>query len=93
MPEPVPNPVRPQLVFPDNLADWPWPRAINPHYQECKAASEAWIRTFNAFGPKAQKVFDKCDFSMSRFVSGGMAYLTVLRRPFGRTRVSKCIQR
>ncbi|KAK0215217.1 terpenoid synthase, partial [Armillaria nabsnona] len=51
--------------LPDTLMYWPWPRRINPHYEEVKAASEAWFRSFKAFGPEAQRVFDHCDFSLA----------------------------
>ncbi|KAK0437390.1 terpenoid synthase [Armillaria borealis] len=54
------------VVFrlPDTLMYWPWPHRINPHHEEVKAASEAWFRTFKAFGPEAQRAFDFCDFSL-----------------------------
>ncbi|KAK0184329.1 hypothetical protein F5146DRAFT_1125739, partial [Armillaria mellea] len=44
------------VVFrlPNTLTYWPWPRRINPHHEEVKAASEAWFRSFKAFGPKSQ---------------------------------------
>ena len=51
--------------IPDNLTDWKWPRHLNPHYPEVKAASAAWARSFGAFSPKAQYAYDRCDFSMS----------------------------
>ncbi|KAJ6460556.1 terpenoid synthase [Mycena sanguinolenta] len=47
------------------MADWPWLRRINPHFETIKAECEAWFRTFNAFSPKAQKAFEKCDFSLA----------------------------
>jgi Delta6-protoilludene synthase len=54
-----------RLTFhlPDTLATFPWPRSINPHYEVCKAESQAWVESFHAFGPKAQVAFNKCDFS------------------------------
>ncbi|KAK0215212.1 terpenoid synthase [Armillaria nabsnona] len=54
------------VVFriPDTLAYWPWLRRSNPHYEEVKAASEAWFRSFKAFGPRAQSAFDHCNFSL-----------------------------
>ncbi|KAK0220880.1 terpenoid synthase [Armillaria nabsnona] len=57
---------QPDVVFriPDTLAYWPWPRRSNPHYEEVKAASEAWFRSFKAFGPRAQSAFDRCNFSL-----------------------------
>ncbi|KAG6359029.1 hypothetical protein INS49_012549 [Diaporthe citri] len=52
------------LRIPDTLASWPWPRAINPHYEDCKRESSAWAKGFHAFGPNAQTAFNKCDFSL-----------------------------
>ncbi|PBK94370.1 terpenoid synthase [Armillaria gallica] len=37
---------------------------INPHYEEVKVASEAWFRSFKAFGSDAQYTFDQCGFSL-----------------------------
>lgn len=53
------------LHLPHTLASWPWPRLINPHYEDCKRESSAWAESFHAFGPKAQVAFNNCDFSMS----------------------------
>ncbi|SJK98686.1 uncharacterized protein ARMOST_01955 [Armillaria ostoyae] len=57
------------IVFrlPETVANWPWPRKINPYYEEAKAESEAWFRSFEAFTPEAQRAFDRCDFSDSSF--------------------------
>ncbi|KAK0443679.1 terpenoid synthase [Desarmillaria tabescens] len=52
------------IRLPDTLTYWPWTRRINPHYEEVKAASQAWFRSFRAFGPEAQLAFDRCDFSL-----------------------------
>jgi hypothetical protein len=54
--------------IPDFLKNWPWPRKINPHYEECKADSSAWCESFGAFTPKAQEAFKKCDFSASKHI-------------------------
>ncbi|KAK0622812.1 terpenoid synthase [Immersiella caudata] len=55
----------PQWVrIPDNLAHWPWPRAVNPHMEECSAASDAWLQSFNVFSPKAQAAFSRCQFGL-----------------------------
>ncbi|KAB5518870.1 terpenoid synthase [Coniochaeta sp. 2T2.1] len=51
------------IVLPNMLATWKWPRCINPHYDEVKRASGAWLAGFGAFSPKAQQAFDRCDFS------------------------------
>ena len=52
------------LHIPDTLADWPWPRSLNPHYEEVSEQSTEWLRSFNAFPSRVQAVFDACDFSM-----------------------------
>jgi hypothetical protein len=57
------NPQLPRVIYlPDTMANWPWPRAINPHYEEVKAVSNAWFESFNAFTPQSQIAFNKCDF-------------------------------
>ncbi|KAJ6458240.1 terpenoid synthase [Mycena sanguinolenta] len=58
----MPEPISTEFVLPNTMADWPWLRRINPHFEIVKAECEAWFRTFNAFSPKAQKAFEKCDF-------------------------------
>jgi len=50
------------LYLPETMAAWPWPRAINPYYEEVKAASNAWFKSFKPFTPESQRAFDKCDF-------------------------------
>ncbi|OIW25415.1 terpenoid synthase [Coniochaeta ligniaria NRRL 30616] len=54
------------IVLPNMLANWKWPRRINPHYDEVKQASAAWLAGFGAFSPKAQQAFDRCDFKHLR---------------------------
>jgi len=51
-----------QYHLPDTLAQWPYPATLNPHHWEVKAASDAWLASFNAFDPKAQNSFIRCDF-------------------------------
>ncbi|KAH9173525.1 terpenoid synthase [Lactarius sanguifluus] len=51
-----------RFYIPKTLENWKWPRRINPHHNEVKAAAVAWIRSFGAFSPKAQEVYDRCDF-------------------------------
>ncbi|KAF7368135.1 Terpene cyclase [Mycena sanguinolenta] len=51
-----------EFVLPNSMANWPWPRRINPHFEAVKAECEVWFRSFNAFSPKAQKAFEKGDF-------------------------------
>ncbi|KAJ3514441.1 hypothetical protein NLJ89_g2384 [Agrocybe chaxingu] len=55
---------QPTIYIPDTLRNWPWPREINPHYEECKRESAAWVEKFGAFSAKAQKAFNKCDFNL-----------------------------
>lgn len=50
------------IRLPDTLANWPWPRTLNPHYEIVKAETDAWFRSFNALTPKALLAFEKCDF-------------------------------
>lgn len=60
MPPPA---VQPIIRIPDTLVNWPWPRTASPYYEQCKAESTAWFESFKAFSPKAQKAFNRCDFS------------------------------
>lgn len=55
--------MQPVIRIPDTLVNWPWPRTVNPHYERCKAESTAWLEGFKAFSPRAQKAFNRCDFS------------------------------
>jgi len=54
----------PNYYLPDLLSQWPWPRVLNPHYEECKRESEAWLRSFEALDPKSQNLFDRCNVSL-----------------------------
>ncbi|KAM7187058.1 terpene cyclase [Naviculisporaceae sp. PSN 640] len=60
----MPSTTQPIIRLPDTLRNWPWRRTINPHYEECKTESEAWIESFRAFSPRAQKAFNRCNFSL-----------------------------
>ncbi|KAG1752168.1 isoprenoid synthase domain-containing protein [Suillus lakei] len=51
------------LYLPDTMANWPWPRAINPHFEDVKAEVDASFRDFKALSPESQEAFDKCDFA------------------------------
>ncbi|KAL4067245.1 isoprenoid synthase domain-containing protein [Scleroderma yunnanense] len=44
------------------MANWPWPRRINPHFEEVKAEADEWFRSFNALTPQSLIAFEKCDF-------------------------------
>lgn len=50
------------IQIPDNLSGWPWPRAVNPHMEECSTASDDWLQQFNVFSPEAQDAFSRCKF-------------------------------
>ncbi|THH07387.1 hypothetical protein EW146_g9336, partial [Bondarzewia mesenterica] len=50
--------------LPDVLAHWPWVRSINPLYEEVRDESAAWVESFKLFSEKAQKAFNRCDFSL-----------------------------
>ncbi|KAH7887274.1 isoprenoid synthase domain-containing protein [Phlebopus sp. FC_14] len=54
------------LYLPETMANWPWPRAINPHYEQVSAESNAWFHGFKAFTQRSQHAFDKCDFEHLR---------------------------
>lgn len=56
------------LYLPRTMDAWPWPRAINPHYREIQAQSDAWFHSFQAFTPQSQRAYDKCDFGTSMAV-------------------------
>ncbi|KAF8188916.1 terpenoid synthase [Mycena galopus ATCC 62051] len=43
---------------------WPWARHLSPHFEVCKKESTMWLQKFNAFSPKAQNAFDRCDFNL-----------------------------
>ncbi|KAI0061988.1 terpenoid synthase [Artomyces pyxidatus] len=67
-----------KIRLPEPLSTWPLPRKINPHYAEVKADCVAWIHSFNALSPKAQKAFDRCDFSLL----GALCYPTLDKERF-----------
>ena len=52
------------FCIPQTMTNWPWKRAINPHYEEMKEETNTWLRTFKPFNEKSQIAFDKCDFGM-----------------------------
>jgi len=55
------------LYIPDVMKDWPWPRQINPLYEEISATSKAWIYTFGDFvtNPRWRKMIEDLDGGMS----------------------------
>jgi len=50
------------FYIPDVLADYPWKRQFNPHYEEVKEESDQWMYSFKAFSAKSQYAFDKGEF-------------------------------
>ncbi len=58
----------PQFRLPDLLAQWPWPRKLNQHYQEAKSKSDKWLRDFKALDAKSQRSFDFCNFREDSFL-------------------------
>jgi hypothetical protein len=52
----------PHFRLPDLVAQWPWPRQLNRHYEEAKSESEKWLRAFEALDANSQRAFDFCDF-------------------------------
>jgi Delta6-protoilludene synthase len=63
-----------RYYIPNNLDQWKWPRHINPHYAEVKAESAAWAKSFEAFSPKAQEAYDRCDFSTNSYGYSGQVH-------------------
>ncbi|KAF8549863.1 terpenoid synthase [Imleria badia] len=56
---------RPTRIFiPNIFAKWPWHRRINPHYAAVKKDADAWITSFQAFSPKAQDAYNRCDCNL-----------------------------
>lgn len=66
-----------QFVLPETLADYPWPRHLNPHYNDVAPESSRWTESFRAFDAKAQKSFNRCDFgSLPSILNRLLQYLT-----------------
>jgi len=51
------------FYLPDTMVNWPWPRAINPHFEDVKIEVDAAFRDFKALCHESQEAFDKCDFA------------------------------
>ena len=74
---------RPTRIFIPNVlasARWQWPRRINPNYAVVKKEADAWLSSFQAFSPKAQDAFNRCDFSKC-FLSYSVCILILFDRP------------
>ncbi|KAG1745752.1 terpenoid synthase [Suillus lakei] len=57
------------IYLPDTMVNWPWPRAINPHFEDVKIEVDTSFRDFKALSPESQKAFDKCDFGSTNITS------------------------
>lgn len=44
------------IRIPNTLARWPWPKSVNPHMDECAAASHAWITSLGLLSPKRLRI-------------------------------------
>ncbi|KAG1873561.1 isoprenoid synthase domain-containing protein [Suillus subalutaceus] len=63
---------RPKVIYlPDTMTDWPWPHAINPHFEAVKIEADAWVHSFKTLDPEILEAFDK----------SGAAYLVALGHP------------
>ena len=49
------------FYIPETMTDWPWERQMNPHYEEAKVASDAWLKSLKPFSKASQRAFDKCN--------------------------------
>ncbi|KAI0328233.1 terpenoid synthase [Cubamyces sp. BRFM 1775] len=50
-------------LIPDLLANWPWPRAVNPLYDDVSIEANQWFKSFKLFTPKSQRAFDRGDIA------------------------------
>lgn len=70
---------RPKVIYlPDTMTNWPWPRAMNPHFEVVKAEVDASFREFKALSAESQEAYDKCD--SARFA--GLAYPNATKERF-----------
>ncbi|KAG1747555.1 isoprenoid synthase domain-containing protein [Suillus lakei] len=51
----------PRIYLSDTMTSWPWPRAINPHFEDVKAEVDASFYEFKALSPKTREAYDRCD--------------------------------
>ena len=54
-----------RYYIPDTLENWKWPRHLNPHHLEVKAAFIEWAKRFEALGNKVQYACDQADLRTS----------------------------
>ncbi|KAI0125634.1 terpenoid synthase [Xylariales sp. AK1849] len=52
------------VYLPDLEAGWLWSRRLNIHTADIKQECLDWAASFEAFTPRAQKAFDKCNFNL-----------------------------
>ena len=50
------------LYLPKTMQDWPWPRVINPHFEEVTREANTWFRSFKPLNERSQYAFDLCEF-------------------------------
>ncbi|PIL37706.1 terpene synthase [Ganoderma sinense ZZ0214-1] len=44
------------------MSDWPWPRKLNPLYEEVEAESIAWLESFKPYTQDSQRAHNQGDF-------------------------------
>ncbi|KAG1780020.1 terpenoid synthase [Suillus placidus] len=67
---------RPRVIYlPDTMANWPWPRVMNPHYEAVKAEVDESFSHFKGLSPESQEAFNKCDSEHLRI---GCDFINVL---------------
>ncbi|KAI0675470.1 terpenoid synthase [Trametes maxima] len=54
----------PTVRLPETMARWPFPRRINPHFPVVAEESTAWLQSFKALSPAAQRAFDRGNFGL-----------------------------
>ncbi|KAG2032941.1 isoprenoid synthase domain-containing protein [Suillus americanus] len=60
---------RPKIIYlPDTMIDWPWPRTINPHYEDVKIEVDALIRDTKALSPESLAAFDRANTGSAYFL-------------------------
>jgi hypothetical protein len=68
------------IHLPETLIRWPWPRLINPHFDEVNAESSAWFRSFNAFTKVSQRTFEMYDVGAYRIIRFDFHLLFLMSR-------------
>ena len=55
-----------KVTFPVTLANFPYPRRINPFYEEVGPETDVWVQSFKPFDkPEVMQAFLRCDFRES----------------------------